>query len=595
MQLAPIVLFVYNRPRHTEQTLIALAANKLASDSILYIYSDGPKTDATVESVANIAKTRELIKTKKWCKEVFVIESEFNRGLANSIINGVTEVVNKHGKVIVLEDDLVTHPFFLTYMNEYLDIYEQNEKVISLHGYLYPVKKEISQPFFLKGADCWGWATWKRGWDLFEHDATVLLEQLLQRNLAREFNFNDTYNYISLLRAQIEGKVDSWAIRWYASAFLLGKLTLYPPVSLVVNIGFDGSGTHKDNMDSKLSDTSAFEGFEIKAVKAAEDKKNKKQIEIFFRGDQYFFQLFKRKVRSLYNRNSLLTPKPTAKSNIKKRLKVFAPSAVTVLYRSIRSSLHSVMLYRGNYLSWAEAKKVCSGYEDPSILEKTRSAILKVKNGEAAGERDSVLFDQIQYSWPVLAYLLKIAGESNNQLNIIDFGGSLGSSYFQNRGMFPECVKLSWNVVEQKNYIEVGNNEIADEHLKFFYSIKEAREHNNANVIFLSSVLQYIERPYEFLDEVVALGFEYIIIDRTAFVNDADDRITIQTVPEAIYKASYPAWFFNRAKFKEYFYGRYNTLLYFDSEIDKGVNLEDQTIAGWGGYVFKRKAMVNIK
>jgi hypothetical protein len=302
MPLAPIVLFVYNRPWHTEQTLNALAANYLAKESVLFIYSDGPKDHAPAEVLENIKKTRDIIKKQKWCREVFIIESELNKGLANSVIQGVTEIVDKYGKIIVLEDDLVTHPFFLTYMNENLDIYQDDESVISLHGYIYPVKKKIKSPFFLKGADCWGWATWKRGWDLFEYDSKLLLEKLLKRKLTNEFNFNDSYNFTALLESQIRGEVDSWAIRWYASAFLLDKLTLYPPVSLITNIGFDGSGTHTENIENKYSSTFNFESFEIETVNASEDKKNKKQIEIFFRGDHYFFRQLKKKLRLFYDR-----------------------------------------------------------------------------------------------------------------------------------------------------------------------------------------------------------------------------------------------------------------------------------------------------
>jgi hypothetical protein len=297
MPLAPIVLFVYNRPWHTEQTLNALAANDLADESVLYIYADGPKNDSSIEVLENIKKTRDIIKRQKWCKAVYVIESEINKGLANSIIQGVTDVVNKHGKIIVLEDDLVTHPFFLTYMNEYLNVYENNDSVISIHGYMYPVKKEIKTPFFIKGADCWGWATWKRGWDLFEYNSKLLLDKLLKANQSREFNFNNTYNYTSLLKAEIEGKVDSWAIRWYASAFLLDKLTLYPPVSLVQNIGHDGSGTHKDNFENKASKTFNFKNFELKEIEVSEDNKVKRQIEVLFRGNHNFIRKITQKIK----------------------------------------------------------------------------------------------------------------------------------------------------------------------------------------------------------------------------------------------------------------------------------------------------------
>lgn len=302
MPLAPIVLFVYNRPHHTAQTLAALAANGLASESDLYIYADGPKTHSTDESKANIAGVRELISSQKWCRTVTIVESDVNNGLANSIIKGVTETVKRHGKAIVLEDDLVTHPFFLTYMNHYLDAYENEDGVISVHGFMYPIKKKNAEPFFLKGADCWGWATWKRGWDLFNANGAQLLEEISAKDLCREFNFNNSYNYTSLLQAQIAGEVDSWAIRWYASAFLANKLTLYPPVSLVCNIGFDGSGTHLDDIGESPSSNFNFEKFGLPRVEPTENKAAKRQIELFFRGKNFYLRQIKQKLRSLYSK-----------------------------------------------------------------------------------------------------------------------------------------------------------------------------------------------------------------------------------------------------------------------------------------------------
>ena len=301
--MAPIILFVYNRPWHTEQTLTALAANNLADQSALYIYADGPKTGETDDVLQNIQETRALIRRRKWCKEVFIIESESNRGLARSVIDGVTEIINKHGRVIVLEDDLVTHPFFLTYMNSYLDMYKDEEPVISLHGFMYPIKRKPNSPFFLKGADCWGWATWKRGWDLFQHDGQLLLNQLVRLHLTKEFNFNNSYDYTSLLEAQIKGDVDSWAIRWYASAFLAGKLTLYPPFTLIHNIGFDGTGTHQDIIINAAPDNFDAGGFEIKKITPVENKKIKKQIELFFKGPNFYLKLAKQKVKSYIKRN----------------------------------------------------------------------------------------------------------------------------------------------------------------------------------------------------------------------------------------------------------------------------------------------------
>jgi hypothetical protein len=248
---APIVLFVYNRPDHTQQTLDALAANFLASESELFIYSDAPKNQGAAESVQAV---RSLINNISGFKSVTIIERDKNWGLANSIIDGVTNIVNKYEKIIVLEDDMITSPYFLTYMNDALNLYENNDRVVSIHGYIYPVRKKLPDYFFLRGADCWGWATWKHSWNIFNPDAQFLLDEIKRQKLEKSFNFNNSYDYIGMLKAQIDGKVSSWAIRWYASAFLADKYTLYPGISFVKNIGIDGSGTHCGNIGVFNSD-----------------------------------------------------------------------------------------------------------------------------------------------------------------------------------------------------------------------------------------------------------------------------------------------------------------------------------------------------
>ena len=239
--LAPIVFFAYNRPIHIQKTIDALAANSLASESELIIFSDAPKNQQALEGVQAV---RSLIKKIQGFKSVTIIERNENFGLANSIIDGVSSIVNQYGRAIVLEDDLVTSPFFLTYMNDGLKLYENNERVASIHSYIYPVKKELPDYFFLRGADCLGWATWKRRWDIFNPDSQFLLYEIKKQKLEKLFNFNNSYDYTGMLKAQSEGKVSSWAIRWYASTFLANKYTLYPGTSFVYHIGFDGSGTN---------------------------------------------------------------------------------------------------------------------------------------------------------------------------------------------------------------------------------------------------------------------------------------------------------------------------------------------------------------
>lgn len=241
MELSPILLFTYNRLFHTRKVIEALSQNEYASESELIVYSDGGKDEKAVREVESI---RHFLKSVVGFKSVTILERTENWGLAKNIIDGVTAVVNQYGKVIVLEDDLVVSPYFLKYMNEALDFYEKEEQVACIHGYVYPVKHKLPETFFIKGADCWGWATWKRSWDLFNSDGKFLLEEIDKLNLKKEFDFNNSYPYYRMLKHQVEGKNSSWAVRWYASAFLHNKFTLYPGRSLVNQIGMDGSGVH---------------------------------------------------------------------------------------------------------------------------------------------------------------------------------------------------------------------------------------------------------------------------------------------------------------------------------------------------------------
>jgi hypothetical protein len=241
MRLAPIVLFVYNRLDHTHKTVAALQQNLLSNESDLYIYADAARDLASSNPVNEV---REYLKTITGFKSVTIRLREKNLGVDANVIQGVTEIVEQHGKIIVLEDDLVTSKWFLTYMNDALNFYQHEEQVVSIHGYLPPVKQQLKEVFFLKGADCWGWATWKRGWDTFEANGSVLLDKLEKTGLQSAFDFEGSYPYTQALKDQAEGKTTCWDILWYAGSFLNNKLTLHPGKSLVNNIGHDNSGTH---------------------------------------------------------------------------------------------------------------------------------------------------------------------------------------------------------------------------------------------------------------------------------------------------------------------------------------------------------------
>ncbi len=241
MPNAPIAFFAYNRPEHTRKALESLAMSKGAAESELFIFCDGPKNAASEKAVGDV---RFLVKSRKWCKTVHIVEREENWGLAKSLIYGVTELANNFGRVIVLEDDLVLSSWFLDYMNRALEIYQDIPRVMHISGYLLPVKGQLPETFFYRNTSCWGWATWKRAWDMFEPDTKKLLAGFNNLNQRREFDVRGTMGFYRMLRDQDKGRIDSWAIRWYASVFLNNGLCLYPGKSLVNNIGHDNSGVH---------------------------------------------------------------------------------------------------------------------------------------------------------------------------------------------------------------------------------------------------------------------------------------------------------------------------------------------------------------
>jgi len=238
---APIILFVYNRPRHTKRVIDSLLQNALAKDSTLIIYSDAPKQK---EDERNILEVRQYIHTVSGFASVTIIEQTENKGLAQSIITGVTKTLEEHDRVIVLEDDLVVAPYFLQFMNDALEVYKEESRIGHIQACDFTQDTFLPDTFLIKWTGSWGWATWQRAWQHFNPDGNALLNELKARKLTRIFDFNGNYGFTRMLRRQIEGKNNSWAIRWNASLFLKDILSLNVGRSLVQNEGFDGSGTN---------------------------------------------------------------------------------------------------------------------------------------------------------------------------------------------------------------------------------------------------------------------------------------------------------------------------------------------------------------
>ena len=273
---APIALFVYNRPEHTRRVLEKLRNNELANESILYVFCDGPRKDASDEELKKIQEVREIARSEKWCKEVIVRAEKANKGVNNSIIDGITEIVNSHSKIIVVEDDILTSKYFLRFMNDALNKYENEEKIMAVSGYWFPVNTDVMHPFFLCTGVGWGWGTWGSAWNKYIRDIEFLINEIDKNKLVRKFNREDSYDFFGLLKAHQKGLVSGWDVAWYACIFLSDGIALFPPRSFTINIGVDGSGTHFSNATSQFSHPPGYlegidkDGYHIKFPESIE-------------------------------------------------------------------------------------------------------------------------------------------------------------------------------------------------------------------------------------------------------------------------------------------------------------------------------------
>lgn len=277
-ELAPIVLFVYNRIGHTTKTIEALKKNELAKESNLYIFSDGSKTHSESEKVNSL---RAYLKTVDGFKSISIIESTINKGLGSSIIDGVSEIINKFGKVIVMEDDLVSSTNYLKFMNDALDFYQEKKKVWHISGWSYPISKEgLNDTFLWKTMNCWGWATWKDRWAKFEKNPSNLVSEFSKTEIY-EFDIDGTYSMWSQVLSNLEGRINSWAIFWYATIYINNGLCLNPSKSLIDNIGLDGSGTNSGTTDAYQTGVNEIRSLEFE-TDLFENKVAKEKIKQFY-------------------------------------------------------------------------------------------------------------------------------------------------------------------------------------------------------------------------------------------------------------------------------------------------------------------------
>jgi acetyltransferase-like isoleucine patch superfamily enzyme len=244
--LVPVVIFVYNRPEHTKKTIESLAKNHLAHETEVYIYADATKNEKVIEKVKEVRKYIDSLQNNKYFKSIEIKKAESNKGLANSVISGVNKVIEKYGKVIVVEDDLVSSPDFLQYMNAALDYYEKDDEIWSISGYTFniDIPKDYNSDVYLSYRGCsWGWASWRDRWEKVDWDISDYNNFKTNKKLRKKFNRGGR-DMANMLDLQMQGKIDSWAIRWCYAQSKLDMLTVYPIVSRIRNIGLDGMGTH---------------------------------------------------------------------------------------------------------------------------------------------------------------------------------------------------------------------------------------------------------------------------------------------------------------------------------------------------------------
>ena len=280
LEPVPVVLFVYHRLDHLRKTVEALQKNDLVDKTELIVYSDAP---AKPEHQQGVEEVRAYLSKIKGFKNVNVIAQTQNQGLAKSIVSGVTEQINKYDRIIVLEDDLETSPYFLRFMNEALDLYKDDEKVMQVSGFTFSMGEKLPESFFVAHAPSWGWATWKRAWDHLSLDVDQHIKKIKENKLEYRFNVDDGTDFFSHLVANKNAVLNTWAVKWYASLFLNDGLCLYPQKSLVRNLGHDGSGENCLDQNTVFAIQPMAGRIRLQKIPLLENTKARKVFCDFFR------------------------------------------------------------------------------------------------------------------------------------------------------------------------------------------------------------------------------------------------------------------------------------------------------------------------
>lgn len=489
MNLSPIAFFVYNRPFHTILTLNSLLKNNLAKYSDIIIFSDAPKNNLELDRVSLV---RKIISNINGFKSKKIIYRNKNYGLSKNFISGIDKVFKSNDAIIVLEDDNLVSKNFLDFINCGLNIYKNEETVGAINGYSYPIYKKISEDsFFIKGADTWGWGTWRRAWKKVIFEPKKILEKV---------KYLEIHPYKkNILINKIKKKNDSYTIMFDLSMQYYNMLTLYPKISMTKNIGLDGSGRHNkiftNNYDVKINTKKFF----LKKIDIKENLLIKNEL------DNFFSNLVKVNLAVLIKKKIISFFKKILPDILIKKYKSFLQKNINFILSNSDDKFY-------NYID--KNKYILKDYNNYLLSKKFFLKTFK----------DNKLVDIQRQNFFSLNIILEIFYKQNKKINLIEFGGSLGSKYLNFKKLISNNAKeLHWSIVEQNNYVNIGKKSIQNRELKFLNNINDAIYNKLNNILIFSNSLQYYKNPYEILNQALnSANIKYILFESLPLTKKVD-------------------------------------------------------------------------
>lgn len=538
----PVVLFVYARPEHLQRVLVSLRANNVPR---LLVFSDGMKGTEDAKAVGLV---RKLLRDINWC-EIQIFERPQNYGLGENILDGVTQIAERYNEFIVWEDDLVCVPGSYEWMCAALRHYSDDQRVQSITAWTHPriIPDDVTtEPYFDGRGECWVWGTWSRSWQGMTTSALEKMISARVKSLGK-----DAYGYDLPAMARVEAAKNLWAVRWLYHHIEQGGLCLRPPWSMVEHIGFDCNATNASQAGGW--DQELIRGAPTIPVCWPTPIEHKDCSVLWKRAyPPRWSQRLKRIVSKCRLRGfGVVVRKIAGKGGAV--LRRFVPPDIRRLYRF----LFGWRWFTGYYQNWDQAAAKAGSYSHPPILKKVLASTFEVRAGRAVFERDSVAFYERSDDPALIEGLFDTARLEAGRLRVLDFGGSLGSIYWQHRAALSLLRELRWSVVEQPHYVEAGRRFFQNQQLRFFSSIAEAQEDISHDMLLLSCVIQYLPAPFDFLESCIELEIPTIILHNLPLHEEESTYIRVQHVPPEIYEASYPAWFFNRDKILSIFERKY--------------------------------------